>query len=126
MNVTLSTSTPDRIFSSADRDFLMPRPERRKSRRFPLRQSAVIRHKNTLSAEIPAFTLNASVNSVFLTTDIAIAEGRTVHVAISLKKDGVETVRLYGTGNVVRAQTLPTGRFALGIVFEKPLTSSGA
>ena len=72
--------------------------------------------------DVSAFTLNASVNSVFLTMDMAIAEGRAVHVAISLKKDGMETVRLYGTGNVVRTETLPTGRFALAIAFDKPLT----
>ncbi len=103
----------------------MPRPERRKFRRFPLRQSAVIRHKNS-TVDVSAFTLNASVNSVFLTMDMAIAEGRAVHVAISLKKDGMETVRLYGTGNVVRTETLPTGRFALAIAFDKPLTSASA
>ena len=124
--MTLSASTPDRIFSSADRDFLHPRPERRKFRRFPLRQSAVIRYKNCLSMDLPAFTVNAGVNSVFLTMDAAIAEGRAVHVAISLKKDGMETVRLYGTGSVVRTETLPTGRFGLAINFDKPLSSAGA
>lgn len=123
--MTLSTSTPDRIFSTADRNFLLQRPERRKFRRFPLRQSAVIRYKNTLSADMPAFTMNASINSVYLTTDTCIAEGRSLHVAISLRKDGMETVRLYGIGNVVRTETLPTGRFGLAINFDKPLTSAG-
>ncbi len=104
----------------------MPRPERRKFRRFPLRQSAVIRYKNSLSVEMPAFTVNASVNSVFLTMETAISEGRAVHVAISLKKDGMETVRLYGSGTVVRTETLPTGRFALAVAFDKPLTSANA
>lgn len=104
----------------------MPRPERRKFRRFPLRQSAVIRYKTGLSMEIPAFTINASVNSVYLTTEMAIGEGRAVHVAISLKKDGMETVRLYGTGTVIRAENLPTGRFALAVAFDKPLTSANA
>ncbi len=104
----------------------MPRPERRKYRRFPLRQSATIRYKNALSPDIQAFTVNASVNSVYLTSEVAIAEGRAVHVAISLKKDGTETVRLYGTGTIVRTETLPTGRFGMAIAFEKPLTSAAA
>ena len=122
--MTLSTSTPEVIYPAADRDYPLPRTERRKFRRFPLRQSATLRCKSTLTEEMPAFTVNASVTSVLVTAEAALAEGRAVQVAISLKKDGMETVRLYGTGTIVRSEILPTGRSALAIAFEKPLASA--
>jgi hypothetical protein len=122
--VTITIAASE-LFSSASKSgHLTPHPERRKNRRFPLRQSATIRYKNALAPEVTAFTLDASVNSVFLTTETAVAEGRAVHVAISLKKDGLETVRLHGIGNVVRTVTLPTGRFGIAVAFEKPLTAT--
>ncbi len=73
---------------------------------------------------MPVYTVNASVNSVLVTSEIAIPESRTVQVVITLEQHGLESLRLHGTGKIVRAEATATGRFGLAIAFDKPLSAS--
>lgn len=121
--VPLSISSTQTTFADSKSDYLLPHPERRKSRRFPLRQSSTIRYKGAFSHELPAFTLNASVEGAYLTADTSVPEGWGVNVMILLQKDGLDSVRLHGTGKVVRSETSPTGRFGIAVIFDKPMTA---
>lgn len=73
---------------------------------------------------MPVYTVNASVNSVLVTSEISLLEGSTVQVVITLEQHGLETLRLRGTGKVVRNEATATGRFGLAIAFDKPLSAS--
>lgn len=123
--VSLTITSTQATFETAPKtDFAGPQPERRKNRRFPLRQPAVILSKGVVDQELSAFTLNACVEGVLLTAETSIPVGWDVHVAISMQKDGLESVRLRGTGKVVRSEVTPTGRFGIAVKFDKAMTSA--
>jgi|SRR5271168_1593177 len=96
--------------------------ERRRSRRFDLRQTAVVRPSDGISLELTALTENASLYGVLLRAPAAIAEASPVEVELCLCRDGMQGVQLRGTGRVVRSDAKLTGGFAIAVAFDQPLT----
>jgi hypothetical protein len=98
--------------------------ERRKSRRFELRQTAVVRPSDSTSNELTAETENASLHGVLLRAPAALADASPVEVELRLSRDGMQGVQLRGTGRVVRSEAKLTGGFGIAVAFDQPLTEN--
>jgi hypothetical protein len=97
--------------------------ERRKSRRFELRQTAVVRPSDSTS-NLAAETENASLHGVLLRAPAALADASPVEVELRLSRDGMQGVQLRGTGRVVRSEAKLTGGFGIAVAFDQPLTEN--
>lgn len=98
--------------------------ERRKTRRFSLRQSALVRSNDGVEPELTAQTQNVSLKGALLSAENAIPEGSEVEVRILLQREGIQDVALRATGKVVRRQPVPAQGFEIAVAFEKPLAKS--
>ncbi len=84
----------------------------------------MIRYMDGVDLELPAYTINACVDGVLLSVDSSLPTGSDVRVSISMQKDGLESVRLRGSGKVVRSEITATGRFGVAVKFDKPMMST--
>jgi hypothetical protein len=100
--------------------------ERRKSRRFALKQPATLRHSvvphDAISHELNGETENASLHGVLVRAPSAIADASEVEVELHLRKVGRQSVLLRGAGRVVRSELKLTGEFGIAVAFNPPLT----
>ena len=96
--------------------------EQRKSRRFTLRQTAIVRHHDGFSHQLNAETLNASLHGVLLSMPEIIPDASRVEVEIRLSRDGTQHVSLRGEGRVVRNETRRAGGFGIAVAFDQPLS----
>ena len=99
----------------------MEQPERRKNRRFPLRQSATLRYDDGGVRELNADTVNASLRGVFLLADQVISYGTKIEVTLRLQKEGLQSITLRGTGKVVRQENRSAGKSGIAIAFQGQL-----
>ncbi len=96
--------------------------ERRRSRRFPLQQPAIINCSNDTFHEVSGMTENASLEGIFLWADMALAEGSEVRVKLVLGTERL--IPLHGSGRVVRVETKAFGKFGIAIALEKFLSEA--
>ncbi|MFZ0801344.1 MAG: PilZ domain-containing protein [Terriglobales bacterium] len=96
--------------------------EQRKSRRFALKQAALLRHNDGLSRELTAETENVSLHGVLLRAPSAIPGASEVEVELRLCNDGMQSVLLRGAGRVVRSEIKLAGGFGIAVAFDQPLT----
>jgi len=96
--------------------------EQRRSRRFAIKQSAIVRHKDGVSHQLDAETCNASLFGVLLSAPESIPGASEVQVELRLCRDGMQGVLLRGEGKVVRSETGHTGGFRIAVAFDQPLT----
>lgn len=87
--------------------------ERRKGRRFLVRQSAVLR---TSTFEVHGISENVSEFGVLILADSFIKTGTPVDLTITLQAENLPTVQLLSVGRVVRAETASGGeRVAIAV-----------
>jgi PilZ domain len=96
--------------------------EQRRSRRFVLKQAAVVRHHDGVSHPLNAETCNASLYGVLLSAPVGIPGASEVEVELRLCKEGMQGVWLRGEGRVVRSEIGQTGGFRIAVAFDQPLT----
>jgi hypothetical protein len=109
------------MLPTAEPESIVEQPERRKNRRFPLRQSATLRYGDGGVRELKAQTLNASLKGMLLSLDQMVPDGAQVEVTLLLQKEGVESVALHGTGKVVRQESRSAGQSAVAVAFQGQL-----
>jgi hypothetical protein len=110
------------LSSTAEPEPIVEQPERRKSRRFPLHQSATLRYDASGTRELKADTLNASLTGMFLMAGEVVPRGTQVEVTLRLQKEGLETVVLHATGTVLRQEARPVGKSGIAIAFQGQLS----
>jgi len=98
--------------------------ERRRSRRFTLQQSAMVRHNHAIANPLNAETQNVSLHGVLLRTPVAVPDSSEVEVELRLCKEDRQSVLLRGAGRVVRSETKQAGGFGIAVAFDQPLTES--
>jgi hypothetical protein len=96
--------------------------EQRRSRRFVLKQTAIVRHHDGVSHPLNAETCNASLHGVLLSVPVVIPGASEVEVELRLCKEGMQGVLLRGGGRVVRSEIGQTGGFRIAVAFDQPLT----
>jgi hypothetical protein len=96
--------------------------EQGKSRRFILRQTAILRHHDGISHPLSAETQNASLHGVLLSASEPIPQASRVEVQLQLSQDGMQSVLLRGEGRVVRSEIRLAGGFGIAVAFDQPLT----
>lgn len=96
--------------------------EQRRSRRFALKQTAVVRNHDGASQPLSAETCNASLQGVLLAAPMALPSASEVEVELRLCKEGMQGVLLRGHGRVVRSEIGQTGGFRIAVAFDQPLT----
>jgi PilZ domain len=103
----------------------VPDAERRRSRRFPLKQPAIIRYeKQGIQAEINGLTENASLTGVLLVTDAPIPDTAWVQVTIVLQRpDFPAAIRLEASGQVTRVEDMHD-KFSAAINYDQPLAQA--
>jgi len=99
-------------------------PERRRARRFPLQQSALVQFNDGTTRELTARTENVSLRGALVSAPEAIPEGVAVTMKIFLQKNGLHDVALTATGKVIYHQPVQSGGFGIAVAFEKPLTTA--
>ncbi|HEV2115014.1 MAG TPA: PilZ domain-containing protein [Terriglobales bacterium] len=89
-------------------------PERRKSRRFPLRQPAFIRPLEGEGDGLSAVTQNVSKDGVLLLAEKMLPVGMRTELVLVLESRLERSIRLSGTGEVARVDELsPQGKYAI-------------
>jgi hypothetical protein len=96
-------------------------PERRKNRRFPLRQAATLRYDDGGMRELNGDTVNASLRGIFLSADQVVPLDTQVEVTLHLQKEGSQGIALHGTGKVVRQENRTAGKSGIAIAFQGQL-----
>lgn len=95
--------------------------ERRRERRFLIRETALLRIRFNDSAEIPTITENLSTFGVSLRSASSVSTGSRVEVRVQLPT-GAE---LKAIGEVVRVDSgVPNGYFLIAIRCERPFEPS--
>ncbi|MGO9123466.1 MAG: PilZ domain-containing protein [Terriglobales bacterium] len=100
----------------------MDQAERRKNRRFLLRQPATLRYHDGAMRELKADTLNASLKGMLLTAEQGLPSGVELEVTLTLQKGGLQGIALHATGRVVRQQARSAGKSAIAIAFQGRLS----
>jgi hypothetical protein len=100
----------------------MEQPERRRSRRFPLRQPASFRVPGEDAREISATTQNVSKDGVLLLSDSAIPVGSRADLVLILESRLERSIRLTGSGRVERVEQDSGGQYAIAFSCEQPFT----
>lgn len=89
-------------------------PERRKSRRFPLRQPAYVRPLDGTLETFSAITQNVSKDGVLLLAEKMLPMGMRTELVLVLESRLERSIRLSGTGEVCRVEeTAPQGKYAI-------------
>ena len=101
----------------------MEQPERRRSRRFSLQQSAIIQ-ADGVTRQVTARTHDVSLTGMLLFAQEPIPHGSQVEVQMRLQKDGLQAVSLRASGSVVRNQPGVDGGFEIAIAFAGSLRAS--
>ena len=97
----------------------MHEPERRKSRRFPLKQTAYFRLLDGPSPPVSGMTQNVSKEGVLLVADSAPSVGAEAELVLVLESRLERSIRLSGTCTVLRVQeTVPAGKFEIAFSCE--------
>ena len=101
----------------------MDNTERRRSRRFPLQQPALLRVCDSITIEVVGATENASLNGVFVCLDHPLPRDSWVEVTIPMRASAAtHLVQLRGSGKVVRAEQR-NGKHMVAIACDIPLTN---
>lgn len=84
----------------------------------------MVKYQDGIVRELSAKTKNASVGGVMLLTEQSIAEGLEVEVTILLRReDSDTTLRLQGSGRVLRAKDEGAGQFSVAVAYHQPPSS---
>ncbi len=94
--------------------------ERRRSRRFPLQQPAIVESSDNGFPELSGIIENACLQGVFLGAAAPLAEGSQVRVKVLLHTG----IPLHGSGKVVRVETQASGKFGIAIALEQFLSEA--
>ena len=98
--------------------------ERRRHRRFPLQQSAILSYIDGEQHELAARTHNVSLSGAFLCASRAIPDHVTVQVLLMMEREGLGKISLRGAGKVVRTEIGPDRQVGLAIAFEERITEA--
>ena len=100
----------------------MHQAERRRSRRFPLRNAASIRLLDGPSGVISGTTENVSKDGVLVRADSAVPVGSYAELVLTLGSRAERSVRLSGVCKVIRVEPNFKGdAFAVALSCEHPL-----
>ena len=92
----------------------MHEPERRKSRRFPLKQPAFVRSLDRNGDSISAVTQNVSKDGVLLLAEKMLPVGLRTELVLVLESRLERSIRLSGIGEVARVDEVsPEGKYAI-------------
>ncbi len=92
----------------------MHEPERRKSRRFPLRQPASVRPLEGEGETLSGITQNVSKDGVLLLAEKMLPVGMRGELVLVLESRLERSIRLSGTGEVRRVDEIsPEGKYAI-------------
>ncbi len=92
----------------------MHEPERRKSRRFPLRQPVSVRPLEGQEEILSGVTQNVSKDGVLLLAEKMLPVGMRGELVLVLESRLERSIRLSGTGEVRRVEELaPQGKYAI-------------
>ena len=95
--------------------------ERRRSRRFPLKQPATLHLREGSGVEIKGSVENASREGVFVCLDDRLPQGVEVEIMIRMgTPPTVNAADLHGAGTVVRTE-VKNGKHKLAIACDSPL-----
>ena len=98
----------------------MHEPERRKSRRFPLRQPAYVRPLEGEGEQLTAMTQNVSKDGVLLLAEKMLPVGMKGELVLVLESRLERSIRLSGTGEVRRVdEHTPQGKYAIAFSCEQ-------
>jgi hypothetical protein len=95
--------------------------ERRKSRRFPLKQPAYVRPLEQSEA-FSGVTQNVSKNGVLLLAEKMLPVGLRTELVLVLESRLERSIRLSGTCDVRRVEELPEGKYALAFSCDQAFT----
>jgi PilZ domain len=99
----------------------MEQPERRTSRRFPLRQTAYVRLLENGSETISGTTQNVSKDGVLLLSASPLPVGSRTELILVLESRLERSIRLSGTCKVLRVEeNAPPGKYSIAFVCEHP------
>lgn len=102
----------------------MEHPERRRHRRFPLQQSAIISYRDGEEHQCVARTHNVSLSGASLCASRAVPNDTVVQVLLMLEKEGLGSVTLRSAGKVVRTEIGTDGECRLAMAFEERLAEA--
>lgn len=92
----------------------MHEPERRRSRRFPLRQPAYVRPLQQEQEYFSGVTENVSKDGVLMLAEKLLPVGMRSELVLVLESRLERSIRLSGVGEVVRAdEAAPQGKYAI-------------
>ena len=92
----------------------MHEPERRKSRRFPLKQPAFVRPFAGEAESFSALTENVSKDGVLLLAEKMLPVGMRTELVLVLESRLGRSIRLSGTGEVRRVdEIVPQSKYAI-------------
>ena len=92
----------------------MHEPERRKSRRFPLKQPAHVRPLQGEDENVSGVTQNVSKDGVLLVAEKMLPVGLRGELVLVLESRLERSIRLSGIGEVARVDELsPQGKYAI-------------
>ncbi len=93
---------------------LMHEPERRKSRRFPLKQPAYVRPLQGENEKLSGVTQNVSKDGVLMLAEKMLPVGLRGELVLVLESRLERSIRLSGIGEVARVDELvPEGKYAI-------------
>lgn len=99
----------------------MQESDRRKSRRFPLKQPAYIRPLEGGEETVAAVTQDVSKDGVLLLAEKILPLGMRTELVLVLESRLERTIRLSGTCQVVRVEDdQPQGRYAIAFRCDQP------
>lgn len=92
----------------------MHEPERRKSRRFPLKQPAYVRPLQGENEKLSGVTQNVSKDGVLMLAEKMLPVGLRGELVLVLESRLERSIRLSGIGEVARVDELgPEGKYAI-------------
>jgi len=99
----------------------MHEPERRRSRRFPLKQLAYMRPLEGEQETLSGVTQNVSKDGVLLLAEKCLPLGLRTELVLVLESRLERSIRLNGTCEVRRVeQTAPEGKYAIAFSCDQP------
>jgi c-di-GMP-binding flagellar brake protein YcgR len=101
----------------------MHEPERRKSRRFPLKQPAYVRPLEGEGQSFSGVTQDVSKDGVLLLAEKVLPVGMRTELVLVLESRLERSIRLSGTCEVVRVDdSAPQGRYAIAFSCDQPFS----
>ncbi len=98
--------------------------ERRRHRRFPLREPATIFYNDGEPHELAAHSRNVSLGGGLFGAAESVPGESVVQVQLILQREDLGKISLHGAGKVVRSETGADGEVTVAIEFDEKLSEA--